>query len=144
MTFNKKLSLLLSLIALILNQGCASGFSYQKASESWFAGSQGYFEKEISHNEYILAYAWIGGSEWSQNKWNLTEWSQDKWKENKQSDIQKLAALWSRRANELCKNGFSGEAKPIYPWESKIERLAKCDRKFCEQYPVIEEVIKCK
>lgn len=109
------------LLCLAFIAGCAAA-PYKQADLSDYGGRQGYLDKQIGENMYILEYSHIGGY-----NYNLEL--------NKQ--------YWEKRAMQLCSNGYEGEYEVVHPAYAKIDEFV-CPQNFCRQYSLVSGVIKCK
>ena len=101
--------------------GCGTP-SYQRADLGFYGGRQGYLEKEIEPNVYILEVAHIGGYDY---------------------DLETLKVHWKRRANELLPNGYEGTYTVIDPINAMIEEFY-CPQRFCQNYPMVSGIITAK
>jgi hypothetical protein len=108
-------------ITALLLSACAAA-PYKKADLSFYGGREGYLEKEIGPDKYILEYSQIGGY-----NFNL--------------DLNKQ--YWDRRAAELCPNGYDGEKEVIFAGDAKIDEFV-CPQRFCANYPLVSGVIQCR
>lgn len=100
--------------------GCAP-LEYKQADLGIYGGRQGYLDKEIAPNTYVLEVASIGGYN---------------------HNIALLRQHWLKRATELCPNGYEGNVETIHPAYAKIEEFV-CSQNFCSDYPLVSGVIKC-
>jgi hypothetical protein len=106
---------------LLVGTGCAAA-PYKKADMSMYAGRQGYLEKQVGPGKYILEYSHIGGYNYN---------------------LELNTKYWTKRATELCPNGFDGKPEAIFPGDAKIKEFV-CPQNFCADYPLVSGIIECR
>jgi len=104
--------------------GCAAftPAPYQKAPLGFWAGWNGYLDKEIKPGVYIVEVTQIGGYV---------------------HNMEVLKSHWLRRAQELCPKGYTGTFEVISPCDARLEEL-RCCRSFCQDYPMVSGIIRRK
>ena len=109
------------LILLIPFLSSCAPATYKKADLGWYGGREGYLDKEIGDNQYVLEYSQIGGYNY---------------------DLEVNRKHWLTRANELCPNWYKGNYEVVDPWDAHIEEFY-CPQRFCGQYPLVSGIITC-
>jgi hypothetical protein len=111
-------------VFLLALSGCAAvtPAQYKRVTLGVWAGWNGYLDKEIAPGVHVVEVTQIGGYV---------------------HNMDVLKAHWLRRANELCPNGYTGGYEVILPYQAKLEEL-RCDRRFCQDYPMVSGIIRCK
>ena len=113
---------ILLLITMVIFLGACAPAPYQKADLSFYAGCHGYLDQEIEPGIHIVEYYHIGG-------YNF--------------DLELNKEYWTKRANELCPNGYEGGYKVEHLAHAFIEDC-RCRARYCNSYPMVQGVIKCK
>ena len=111
---------IISLVILFVLSGC-SKLEYKKADLGFYAGHEGYLDKEIKPGVHIIEVTQTGG-----------------YKDNSMLFI----PYWKKRARELCPKGYDGEPIIIHATDAKIKEFY-CGVRFCQFQKVASGIARC-